>query len=152
METTQVSPVPGGQRLIPSLIVRGAAQAIEFYTRAFGAREDYRLEMGERIGHAEIDVDGITVMLADEFPELGFTGPTGNCPVTLVIYVADVDAVAERAVAAGATLEKPVTDEFYGDRVAALRDPFGHRWHFHARRELVTPDEMRRRMAAGEAG
>jgi PhnB protein len=152
METTQVSPVPGGQRLIPSLVVRGAAQAIEFYTRAFGAREDYRLEMGDRIGHAEIDVDGITVMLADEFPELGFTGPTGNCPVTLVIYVADVDAVAERAVAAGATLEKPVTDEFYGDRVAALRDPFGHRWHFHARREVVTPDEMRRRMAAGEAG
>jgi PhnB protein len=149
METTDVSPVPDGQRLVPSLIVRGAAQAIEFYARAFGAREDYRLEMGDRVGHAEIVLDGITIMVADEFPELGFTGPSGNCPVTLVIYVADVDAVAERAVAAGATLEKPVTDEFYGDRVADLRDPFGHRWSFHTRRELVSPDEMRRRMAAG---
>lgn len=150
METTKVSPVPDGQRLIPSLIVRGAAQAIEFYARAFGAKEDYRLEMGDRIGHAELSIDGITIMLADEFPELGFTAPSGNCPVTLVIYVADVDAVAQRALAAGATLEKPVTDELYGDRVAAVRDPFGHRWHFHARRELVTPDEMRRRMAASE--
>jgi PhnB protein len=147
---TELNPIPDGPRLIPSLIVRGAAQAIEFYARAFGFKENYRLEMGDRIGHAELSLEGITIMLADEFPELGFTGPSGNCPVTLVIYVADVDAIAARAVSAGAVLEKPVQDEFYGDRVAALKDPFGHRWHFHARREIVTPEEMRRHMSAAD--
>lgn len=149
MET--VNPVPEGQRCFPSLIVRGAAAAIDFYCRAFGATEAYRLDMGEKVGHAEITFEGVTIMLADEFPELGFRAPDsaeGSCAITLAVYVPDVDRFVDRAVKAGATLEKPIKDEFYGDRVAAVRDPFGHRWRFHSRREIVTPDEMRRRMAA----
>src|SRR6478735_5250067 len=147
MEAPQVNPVPDGQRLFAYLVVADAARALDFYARAFGARENYRLEMGDKIGHAEFDFAGVTLMIADEFPELGFRAPSGTTPVSIVVYVADVDALAERAVAAGARLEKPVTDEFYGDRVASLRDPFGHRWLLHSRRELVTPEEMRRRMA-----
>jgi PhnB protein len=149
METSRVNPIPDGQRLFAYLVVGGAARAIEFYARAFGAVEHYRLEMGDKIGHAEIGFEGVTVMLADEFPELGFTAPAGGTAVSIMVYVGDVDAFAARALAAGATLEKPVCDEFYGDRVANLRDPFGHRWLFHSRREIVSPDEMRRRMAAG---
>lgn len=145
--SSMVSPVPDGQRLFPYLVVKGAAQALEFYTRAFQAQESYRLEMGDKIGHAELSFAGVTVWLADEFPDLGFLGPAGGSPVSIVVYVPDVDTVVERAVAAGATLERPIRDEFYGDRTSVLRDPFGHRWLFHARRELVTPEEMRRRMA-----
>ena len=147
MDTSSISPVPEGQRLFPYLVVKGAAQAIEFYTRAFQARELYRLEMGPKIGHAELRFADVTIWLADEFPDAGFLGPNGGSPVSIVIYVPDVDAVVERAVAAGATLERPIRDEFYGDRTGVLRDPFGHRWLFHARRERVTPEEMRRRMA-----
>jgi PhnB protein len=144
---SSIQPVPDGQRLFPYLVVAGAARAIDFYTRAFGARELYRLEMGDKIGHAELTFAGVTVWLADEFPDLGFRAPGGGSPVSIVIYVPDVDALVERAVAQGATLERPIRDEFYGDRTGVLRDPFGHRWLFHARRELVTPEEMRRRMA-----
>ncbi|MEO7034923.1 MAG: VOC family protein [Polyangiaceae bacterium] len=147
MEPPQLNPIPDGQRLFAYLVVAGAARAIEFYARAFGAQENYRLEMGDKIGHAEVGFDGVTIMLSDEFPELGFRAPKGTTAVSIMVYVADVDALAERAVAAGATLEKPVSDEFYGDRVASLRDPFGHRWLLHSRREIVTPEEMRRRMA-----
>jgi PhnB protein len=148
------SPVPEGQRLFPYLVVRDAARAIAFYGAAFGAQESYRLEMngetGPKIGHAEIVFEGVTVWLADEFPEMGFAAPADGAGggVSVVVYVADVDGMAARAVAAGARLAHPVRDEFYGDRVAVLLDPFGHRWMFHARRELVTPDEMRRRMAS----
>ena len=148
MEPARVNPIPDGQRLFAYLVVAGAARAIDFYARAFGAQESYRLEMGDKIGHAEFSFGGVTIMLSDEFPELGFSAPAGTTAVSIMVYVADVDALAERAVAAGATLEKPVTDEFYGDRVASLRDPFGHRWLLHSRREIVTPEEMRRRMAA----
>ncbi|HKO49661.1 MAG TPA: VOC family protein [Polyangiaceae bacterium] len=148
MEPARVNPIPDGQRLFAYLVVAGAAHAIDFYARAFGAQENYRLEMGDKIGHAEFGFDGVTIMLSDEFPELGFTAPVGTTAVSIMVYVANVDALAERAVAAGATLEKPVTDELYGDRVASLRDPFGHRWLLHSRREIVTPEEMRRRMAA----
>jgi PhnB protein len=153
------SPVPEGQRLFPYLVVRDAARAIAFYGAAFGAEESYRLEMndgkignktGNKIGHAEIAFAGVTIWLADEFPEMGFAAPAGGAGggVSVVVYVADVDGLAARAVAAGARLAHPVRDEFYGDRVAVLLDPFGHRWMFHTRRELVTPDEMRRRMAS----
>lgn len=148
MTTPSVNPVPDGQRLFPYLVVRGAAQAIDFYIRAFQARESYRLEMGDQIGHAELSFAGVTVWLADEFPDAGFLGPSAGSPVSIVVYVPDVDAVAERAQSAGAVLERPIRDEFYGDRTAVLRDPFGHRWLFHSRRELVTPEEMRRRMAS----
>jgi len=147
MENPSVNPVPEGQRLFAYLAFGDAAQAIEFYAAAFGATESYRLEMAGKIGHAEIAFEGVTVMLADEFPQIGFTRPAGSSSVSIVVYVADVDAIAARAVSAGATLEKPLADEFYGDRVAALRDPFGHRWLFHSRREVVSAEEMRRRMA-----
>jgi PhnB protein len=141
------SPVPEGQKLFAYLVLRDASSAIAFYERAFGAKEAYRLEMGGgKIGHAEIAFEGVTVMLADEFPDMGILGPQGSSPVSILFYVENVDAFAERAVTAGAKLEKPVTDEFYGDRVAALIDPFGHRWLVHSRRELVTPEQMRERM------
>jgi uncharacterized glyoxalase superfamily protein PhnB/mannose-6-phosphate isomerase-like protein (cupin superfamily) len=142
------TPVPEGQRAFPSLIVRDAAEAIRFYCNAFGARENYRLEANGKIGHAEITFDGITVMLADAFPELGFPAPSGIPSIATVVYVADVDAFAARAVAAGAKLEQPAHDEFFGSRIAALLDPFNHRWLVHTRRELVTVDQMRARMPA----
>jgi uncharacterized glyoxalase superfamily protein PhnB/quercetin dioxygenase-like cupin family protein len=142
------APVPEGQRAFPSLIVRDAAEAIRFYQDAFGARESYRLEADGKIGHAEITFAGVTVMLADEFPELGYSAPTVIPSISTVVYVADVDAFAERAVAAGAKLEQPVHDEFFGSRIAALLDPFNHRWLIHTRRELVTVEQMRARMGS----
>lgn len=135
----------------PYLSISGAASAIEFYAKAFGATEIMRLAMPDgRIGHADLKIGGATIMLADEFPEMGFRGPQslGGTPVTIHLYVEDVDALAQRAVAAGATLESAVKDEFYGDRVARLKDPYGHRWMFATRQEDVSPDEMRRRAAA----
>jgi PhnB protein len=151
--------IPDGPRIIPYLIVRNAAKAIDFYTRAFGAELTTRFaEPGGRIGHAEMAFAGGTIMLADEHPEMGFTGPEtrGGATSSLTVYVEDVDAAAARAVAGGATLERPIQDEFYGERVARLRDPFGHLWTFHTRIEEVTPEEMQRRFAklveAGEAG
>jgi uncharacterized glyoxalase superfamily protein PhnB/mannose-6-phosphate isomerase-like protein (cupin superfamily) len=140
------APVPEGQRVFPSLIVRDAAKAIRFYQDAFGAHESYRLEAGGKIGHAEITFAGITVMLADEFPELGYPAPTAVPSVSTLVYVTDVDGFAARAVAAGAKLEQPIRDEFFGSRVAALLDPFDHRWLVHTRRELVSVEEMRARM------
>jgi PhnB protein len=133
---------------VPYLSVRGAAQAIEFYKKAFGAVEVVRLpEPGGRLGHAEIIVAGARIMLADEYPELGFVGPQalGGSPVAIQIDVEDVDALVARAQAAGATVLKPPTDEFYGDRAAKLRDPFGHEWSFETRLEEMSPEEMRRR-------
>jgi PhnB protein len=150
-----VSPVPEGQRLFPYLIVKNAAKALAFYTRAFDARETLRLDMADgRVGHAELTFAGVGIMVADEFPEMDLLGPEtrGGATTSVAIYVADVDAFAARATAAGATLERPIKDEFYGDRVAHLRDPFGHRWSLHTRREEVSPEEMRARMARGEAG
>lgn len=141
------APVPEGQRVFPSLVVRDAAQAIAFYQAAFGARENYRLQVDGKVGHAELTFAGITVMLADEFPELGYSAPSSVSSVSTVIYVPDVDAFAARAVAAGAKLEQPIRDEFFGARVAALLDPFNHRWLAHTRRELVTVEQMRARMA-----
>jgi PhnB protein len=145
--TNPVSPIPEGQRLFAYLAVHGAARAIDFYTAAFLAKESFRLEMGDKIAHAEISFEGITVMIADEFPEMGVVAPERGASVSILIYVEDVDQVAARAVAAGAVLKQPVHDAFYGDRVADVLDPFGHRWLFHSRRELVSPEEMRRRMA-----
>jgi uncharacterized glyoxalase superfamily protein PhnB/quercetin dioxygenase-like cupin family protein len=142
------APVPEGQRVFPSLIVRDAAAAIRFYEDAFDARESYRLEMGTKIGHAEIAFAGVTIMLADEFPELGYSAPSVVPSIATVIYVPDVDAFTARAVRAGAKLEHPIRDEFFGARVASLLDPFHHRWLIHTRRELVTVEQMRERMQA----
>lgn len=138
-------------QVIPYLQVKGAASAIEFYRQAFGATEVLRLtEPGGRIGHAEILIDGARVMLADEYPEHGIVGPQslGGTSASLNLMVEDADAVAARAVAAGAKLVKPVEDQFYGERAGKLEDPFGHVWHVSTTREEMSPEEMQRRFAA----
>jgi PhnB protein len=137
--------------LSPYLIVKGAAQAIAFYREAFGAREVFRLnDPAGKIGHAEIEVGAALLMLADEYPDFGALSPVtvGGSPVALHLYVTDVDAVVARAIAAGATVLQPLQDEFFGDRVAILVDPFGHKWHLATRKENVSPAEMQRRMDA----
>lgn len=145
------NPIPDGPRLIPHLITHDGAAAIAFYERAFGAVLTLRLdEPGGRLGHAEMAIDGSPFMLANEYPELDLLAPKsrGGAPsVSLTLYVSDVDAFTERAVAAGAQLARPVTDEFYGDRVAQLVDPFGHRWSIHSRIEAISNAEMQRRFA-----
>lgn len=140
--------------LYPYLHVRDAARAIEFYRAAFGATEKMRLnDPSGRIGHAELDFGGATLMLADEFPEHDITGPSslGGTSVTLHLHVDDADAVIEQAVAAGAELLMEPTDHFYGERTGVVRDPFGHRWTVGHSIEDVTPDEMQRRYSAGES-
>ena len=130
------------------LCVDNAVEAIAFYENAFGATEKMRLvEPGGRIGHAELDFDGATVMLADEFPEIGVKSPPsiGGSPVTIYLQVDDADAVVGRAAQAGATIEMPPTDMFYGERMAVLQDPFGHRWNIGHTIEDVSPDVMQRR-------
>ena len=147
----KTAPVPKGYHSVtPYLSVRGAAAAIEFYKKAFGAKEKMRMPDGQRIAHAEIVVDGSHIMLADEYPERGFSAPQpgSKSPVGIMLYLKDVDAVAARAVDAGATLERPVEDQFYGDRLGSILDPFGHRWYIATHVEDVSPKEMQRRMQA----
>jgi PhnB protein len=144
-------PTAATTTLTPYLIVRGAAPALDFYARAFGAEEVMRLaEPSGRIGHAELNIAGWRLMLADEYPEHGILGPQslGGASGSLHLQVADVDAVVARAVAAGAELVRPVNDEFYGERIGKLRDPFGHLWHVGTQIEAVSPDEMQRRFDA----
>jgi PhnB protein len=145
-----VRPVPDEDRAMsPYLIVKGASGAIAFYATAFGAKELYRLaEPSGKIGHAELAIGKARFMLADEYPDFGALSPItiGGSPVSIHLYVADVDETVARAVAAGATLQRPVTDEFFGDRVALLTDPFGHKWHLASRKENVSPEEMQKRM------
>jgi PhnB protein len=134
--------------LFAYLCVRNASEAIDFYTRAFGAREKFRLtEPSGRIGHAELDFGGTTMMLSDEFPEYGIRGPQPEhgTPVTIHLHVNDADAVIQKAVDAGASLEIPPSDAFYGERSGSVRDPFGHRWNIGHHIEDVSPDEMQRR-------
>ncbi len=144
-----VNPIPADYAGVTSyLIVRGAARAIDFYQRAFGATELFRLPMGDRIGHAELRIGGGVVMLADEMPEMGHKSPQtlGGTPVSLLFYVTDVDATFARALAAGGTSVKPLQNQFYGDRSGTLTDPFGHVWTVATHVEDVAPDEMDRRM------
>ncbi len=133
----------------PYLIIDGAAEAIDYYKQAFGAEEVLRMQMGERIGHAEIRIGDSHVMLADEFPEMDLLGPQsrGGATASLMIYTEDVDATFGRASAAGGTEEKAVQDQFYGDRSGTLVDPFGHRWTVATHIEDIAPEEMERRMA-----
>lgn len=136
------------QKLSAHLVVRGAARAIEFYERAFGARELYRLtEPGGKVGHAELELSGCRLMLADEYPDFGALAPpsVGGTPVSLHLYVDDVDRVAASAVEHGATLLRAVKLEFFGDRTGMVLDPFGHRWHLATRVEQISPEEMQRR-------
>jgi PhnB protein len=146
-----VSPIPAGYHSVtPYLIVNGAARALPWYVQAFGARELMRLSgPGGKIGHAEIEIGDSHIMLADESLEQDAKSPAsfGGSPVTLHLYVHDVDATVARAVKAGAELKRPVEDMFYGDRMGTLLDPFGHTWHIATHIEDVTPDEIERRTA-----
>jgi len=146
-----IDPIPKDYpRLSPYLCVDGADEAIAFYTRILGAVERLRLAgPGGRVGHAELAFGDSLVMLSDEFPDMGVAGPStvGGTPVTLSLYVKDVDATFEEALRAGATALRPVEDQFYGDRSGQFLDPFGHRWNVATRVEDVTPDEMASRSA-----
>ena len=145
-------PIPDGYRTAtPYLIIKGASDAIEFYKRAFGATELLRMADPQgRVGHAEIKIGDSVIMLADEHPAMGYRGPRslGGSSVSILLYLADVDAVFERAVKAGAKAQRPVADQFYGDRVGGIEDPFGYRWFIATHKEDLTMDEIRRRAAA----
>ncbi len=150
--TSKIKPIPEGYAaLTPYLIVNGAAAAIDFYKKAFGAKEVMRMPGPDgKIGHADLLIGGGHVMLADESPEMGHRGARsfGGSPVSLVLYVEDVDGVVKQAVGAGATLTRPVKNEFYGDRTGGLTDPFGHIWHVMTHVEDVSNEEMEKRAAA----
>jgi PhnB protein len=137
------------------LCVNDTAKAIDFYSRAFGARELFRLtEPSGRIGHAEIKIGPVTVMLADEFPEYGFRGPIalGGTPMSMHIHASDVDRLFAQAVSAGATVLRPLQNQFYGERSGTVCDPFGHCWLLGGHIEDVSPEEMQRRYTASFAG
>jgi PhnB protein len=145
-------PIPDGYHAVtPYLIVSGGAKALEFYAQAFGAVERLRMQDPTgKVRHAEIVIGGSCIMLADEHPEIGALGPLsmGGSPVGIHLYVADVDAVVARAVAAGGTLTRPVANQFYGDRVGGITDPFGHRWWIATHTEDLSSEELHRRAAA----
>ena len=150
--STEVKPIPEGYHSVtPYLILSGASEAIAFYEKALGAEEVLRLaDPGGKVHHAEISVGGSRIMLADEHPEIQALSPktVGGSPVSIHLYVEDVDRAVERAVAAGAKLVRPVADQFYGDRVGGIEDPFGYRWFIATHKEDLTMDEIRRRAAA----
>ena len=152
-----VNPIPEGYpRVTPYLIVDGASDAIDFYTSVLGATERMRMDApGGRIGHAELEIGDSVVMLADENPEMNARGPKafGGSPVSLMVYVEDVDGVFGRALEAGAKELRPVENQFYGDRLGAFEDPFGHEWNVASHVEDGGPGEMEKRAAeAAQAG
>ena len=146
-----VKPIPDGYHAVtPYLIVKDAGAAIEFYKKALGATEIMRFGQPDgRIGHAELKIGDSRIMLADQYPEMGYLAPQGcqHPAVSLHVYVEDVDAIVGQAVGAGATIERPVKDEFYGDRIGTIVDPFGHRWHIGTHKEDISLEEMERRAA-----
>jgi PhnB protein len=150
--TGKVKPIPDGYHSVtPYLIIKDAADAIEFYKKAFGATELFRMAQPDgKIGHAEIKIGDSPIMLSDEHPDMKFFGPKtlGGSPVSILLYVDDVDAVFKRALGAGAEEQSPVQDKFYGDRSGSLVDPFGHIWHISTHTEDVSPEEMDKRAAA----
>jgi PhnB protein len=147
-----VKAIPDGYHSVtPYLIVKGADRAIEFYKKAFGASERMRMEgPNGTVGHAEIEIEGSAVMLADEFPEMGYRSPRslGGAGVSLHLYVKDVDGRFNQALAAGAKSLRAVQDQFYGDRSGTLEDPFGHIWTISTHKEDLSPEELQRRAAA----
>jgi PhnB protein len=151
-----VKPIPDGYpRVSPYLIVDGAEAAIAFYTKVLGAKERMRMPApGGRIGHAELTVGDSLIMLADEHPDMGVLGPksVGGSPVTLSVYVQDVDQVFDHALGEGAKETRPLQNQFYGDRSGQFEDPFGHRWSVATHVEDVTPEEMEKRAGAAMAG
>jgi PhnB protein len=150
--TSKVKPIPEGYHTAtPYLIIKDAASAIEFYKKAFGATELFRMaDPRGKIGHAEIKIGNSPIMLADEVPEMGYRSAQslGGSPVGILLYVEDVDTVFNQAIAAGAKVERPVKDQFYGDRSGGVKDPFGLVWHIATHIEDVAPEEMQKRAAA----
>lgn len=148
----KVLPIPRGyEGATPYLIIKGAAKALDFYKKGFGATEIMRIPpSGGTVGHAEIKIGEAIIMLADEFHALNHRSPQalGGTPVSIMVYVPDVDTFVKRAVAAGAKVLTPVENKFYGDRAGSLEDPFGHQWHFATHVEDVPPDEMAKRAEA----
>jgi PhnB protein len=149
-------PIPADYRgATPYLCVHDGKGALDWYRRAFGARETMRMPQPDgRIGHAEFRIGDAVVMLADEFPEMNFRSPRtlGGSPVNLLVYVTDVDAFVKQAEAAGATVQRPPADQFYGDRMATLSDPYGHVWSIATHVEDVSAEEMERRMKENKGG
>jgi PhnB protein len=147
-----VKPIPDGYHTAtPYLIVHDGVRALDFYQRAFGATELMRMVgPGGKLGHAEIKIGNSPIMLADEFPEMGARSPQalGGSPVSILLYVEDVDARFHQAIAAGAKVVRPLADQFYGDRSGTLEDPFGHKWTIATHKEDVPPAEMQRRAEA----
>ena len=144
--------IPAGHHTVtPYLAIKNAVKALEFYKKAFGATESYKLMMPDgRLGHAEIRLGNSVIMLSDEFPEFGGKSPQtlGGSPVSIHLYVEDVDGFFKRALAAGAKERKQVMDQFYGDRSGQLEDPFGHLWWVATHKEDVAPEEMEKRVQA----
>jgi PhnB protein len=137
----------GYSALTPYLVVGNAKAAIAFYEAAFDAKERYRLTMGDKIGHAELQIGDARLMLSDEFPQHGRNpNDLGGSPVSFTLYVADADSLFARAINAGAKVERPLEDQFYGDRSGRLVDPFGHRWSIQQRLEDVGPKQMQKRL------
>lgn len=149
-------PIPDGYHSATAyLIIKDAARALDFYKKAFGAIELLRLEQpGDKIGHAEIKIGDSPIMLADEFPDMGFRSPQslGGTPVSMLLYVEDVDARFAQAVAAGAKVLRPIKDQFYGDRSGTVEDPFGHVWTIATHKEDLSMEEINRRAAAFMSG
>jgi PhnB protein len=142
-------PIPDGYHSVNVILtVDDAAKAIDFYKQAFGAREISRLPMGNKIGHAELQIGDTRVMLNDEFPERGNLGPKarGGSSTGLIVYVDDVDSAFKQALAAGGTETMKVEDQFWGDRMGTLNDPFGHAWSLATHVEDVSPQQLQSRL------
>lgn len=153
----EVKAVPAGyEGITPYLICRNAEAAIDFYKRAFGAAELYRIGSPSMVGHAELKIGNSIIMLADEYPDMGAVGPEtiGGTPLSLMMYVEDVDGFTKKAIAEGLEVLRPVENQFYGDRSGQFKDPFGHKWVFATHIEELTPEEIQKRAAAkfGAAG
>ena len=151
-----VKSIPEGYHSVtPYLIIKGAGDAIEYYKKAFGATELFRFPAPDgRVGHAEIKIGDSPIMLADEYPEMGYKGPQtiGGSSVSLMIYLDDVDTVFNRAIEAGGTVQQAVQDKFYGDRTGTLVDPFGHVWHLATHKEDLSVEEMQERAKSAHGG
>lgn len=152
---SEVKAIPAGyEGVTPYLICKNAEGAIDFYKRAFGAVELFRIGSPGMVGHAELKIGNAIFMMADEHPQMGIHSPetVGGTPVHLLVYVADVDAFTEKAVDEGMEVLKPVEDQFYGDRSGQYKDPYGHIWSFATHIEDVSPEEMNSRAAAMYSG